>query len=306
MLVSAYACTVVVWIAGRRVLPMPPLDHPGRLTQWWLALGPVTALFGVGRAVLLLSSGLLSLVLTAALTLAAVSRAGGAGSATARRAAGWYRRRGRSHLLLWALGLSVSGAAVAGCATATAVPGASGSSGAGGAGGPHPAPLLIGPGYAALPPARAAPPSAPVRTPATRPRGPLTARPAPPTSPTAPPVTRTAAAPAEAPRLSAAAPAPAPGAPEALVALAGAPAAGGGGGPSTWTVRPGDDFWSIAERVVGSQGAGAGAAGAPGAVARYWAAVVVANRDRLPVPGHPDLLFPGDVVVLPPLPGPGA
>ena len=64
----------------------------------------------------------------------------------------------------------------------------------------------------------------------------------------------------------------------------------------TWTVRPGDSFWSIAEAVVGRA--------APGSdrptVGSYWSRLVSANRDRLPHPGDPDLLFPGDVVFLPP------
>jgi nucleoid-associated protein YgaU len=34
-------------------------------------------------------------------------------------------------------------------------------------------------------------------------------------------------------------------------------------------------------------------------VAPYWRAVIDANRDRLAVPGDPDLILPGQVIVLP-------
>jgi hypothetical protein len=68
---------------------------------------------------------------------------------------------------------------------------------------------------------------------------------------------------------------------------------------ATWTVRPGESLWSIAEAVVDAH------AGAPsaGMVARYWLELTAANRDRLPKPADPDLLFTGDVLVLTPLPG---
>lgn len=83
-----------------------------------------------------------------------------------------------------------------------------------------------------------------------------------------------------------------------------------------WTVRAGQSFWSIAESVVCSQTvprsgpAAAGGAGTtvpgrrppdPVVVARYWAELVAANLDRLPVPGDPDILYVGDRLRLPPL-----
>jgi nucleoid-associated protein YgaU len=57
--------------------------------------------------------------------------------------------------------------------------------------------------------------------------------------------------------------------------------------PATWTVQPGDHLWNIAERT------------APADVATYWRRLVELNRPRLADPDNPDLLFPGDVVVLP-------
>ena len=64
-----------------------------------------------------------------------------------------------------------------------------------------------------------------------------------------------------------------------------------------WAVRPGDHFWSIAERVLEA------ARGRPPSIAevdRYWRALVAANHDRLAVPGEPDLLYPGQELRLPP------
>jgi hypothetical protein len=53
-------------------------------------------------------------------------------------------------------------------------------------------------------------------------------------------------------------------------------------------VAPGDSFWSIAaEQRRG------------GDVAAYWRALIEANRDRLVDPANPDLLYAGQVLVLP-------
>jgi nucleoid-associated protein YgaU len=59
-----------------------------------------------------------------------------------------------------------------------------------------------------------------------------------------------------------------------------------------WVVEPGDSFWSIAEDVVGS--------GDERAAGRYWRALIEANRSRLVDPGNPDLLVPGQELVVPP------
>jgi nucleoid-associated protein YgaU len=61
---------------------------------------------------------------------------------------------------------------------------------------------------------------------------------------------------------------------------------------STYTVRPGDCLWSIAEQVLG-RGAAARA------VDRGWRAIYAANRDA--VGADPNLIHPGLVLVLPPL-----
>lgn len=70
--------------------------------------------------------------------------------------------------------------------------------------------------------------------------------------------------------------------------------------PSTWRVKPGDHLWSVAERTL----ARARATRPDDAdVAAYWRTVIERNRDRLVDPGNPDLLFPGQLLVLPAVPG---
>jgi hypothetical protein len=67
--------------------------------------------------------------------------------------------------------------------------------------------------------------------------------------------------------------------------------------PTVWVVEPGDSLWSIAEDVTSS------ADGSPPAerdVARYWQRLVQANRANLIDPDNPDLLLPGQQVVVPP------
>jgi nucleoid-associated protein YgaU len=64
----------------------------------------------------------------------------------------------------------------------------------------------------------------------------------------------------------------------------------------TWTVAPGDHLWSIATRVLAE---GWGRAPSDAEVAPYWEQVVGVNRDRLADPADPDLLFPGQVLVVP-------
>lgn len=67
--------------------------------------------------------------------------------------------------------------------------------------------------------------------------------------------------------------------------------------PREWTVRPGDHFWSIAEQVLAAElhRAPTGAETDP-----YWRRLVTANHDRLADPGNPDLLFPGQVLLVAP------
>lgn len=104
------------------------------------------------------------------------------------------------------------------------------------------------------------------------------------------------------PAATAPAPSPAPpyppGAESAPAPAVPPPEATAGDGPASTTVVPGDNLWLISERAL------AGALGRPPSereVASYWRLVIDENRDRLRS-GDPDLIYPGEVVVLPPPP----
>jgi hypothetical protein len=65
--------------------------------------------------------------------------------------------------------------------------------------------------------------------------------------------------------------------------------------PPSWTVEAGDSFWSIAAEALAETG------DVPNdrRVIGYWRRLVEANRGRLLDPGNPDLLVPGQELVLP-------
>ena len=69
--------------------------------------------------------------------------------------------------------------------------------------------------------------------------------------------------------------------------------------PTTWQVAPGESFWSIAEEQL------AQVRQRPprdNEVVPYWRAIIDANRHRLVDPDDPDLILPGQVLELPPIP----
>jgi hypothetical protein len=63
-------------------------------------------------------------------------------------------------------------------------------------------------------------------------------------------------------------------------------------------VVPGDSLWSLAESAVQER---LGMPTSTRDVARYWVRVVEMNRPRLVDPSNPDLIFPGQTLVLPDL-----
>ncbi len=64
---------------------------------------------------------------------------------------------------------------------------------------------------------------------------------------------------------------------------------------ATWTVTPGDSLWTIARQVlVANQQLEPSTT----EIATYWSAVIAANTDRVT---NPDLIFPGQELVLPAL-----
>jgi hypothetical protein len=64
----------------------------------------------------------------------------------------------------------------------------------------------------------------------------------------------------------------------------------------TWVIAPGEHLWHVAEATVGERG---GAPPPAAAVLRYHRILVETNRDRLVDPTNPDLVYPGQVFVLP-------
>lgn len=83
--------------------------------------------------------------------------------------------------------------------------------------------------------------------------------------------------------------------------VAASPAAPPGGAEDTWIVAPGDHLWSISDQTLADAW---GRAPSEDEVTVYWASVVAANRSRLADPTNPDLVFSGEIVVLPPVPPP--
>lgn len=63
----------------------------------------------------------------------------------------------------------------------------------------------------------------------------------------------------------------------------------------TWTVAPGDSFWSIAGAVLGDR---LGRVPSEVEHTAYWSTLVDANRSHL-VSDDPDLVYPGQVFELP-------
>ena len=63
----------------------------------------------------------------------------------------------------------------------------------------------------------------------------------------------------------------------------------------TWTVTPGDSFWSIADEVLAQR---LGRPAVDAELEAYWRALVAANADRLVTPSA-DLVYAGQVFVLP-------
>jgi nucleoid-associated protein YgaU len=64
------------------------------------------------------------------------------------------------------------------------------------------------------------------------------------------------------------------------------------------TLAPGDHLWAVAERTLA---AAQDRRPPEREVVRYWRSLVELNRSDLPDPADPDLVFPGDVIRLPPV-----
>lgn len=66
---------------------------------------------------------------------------------------------------------------------------------------------------------------------------------------------------------------------------------------SVWTVVPGDHLWSIATETLQDTWSRSELTDAE--IAGYWRDVIDANQDRLIEPGNPDLILPGQKLLLP-------
>ena len=83
------------------------------------------------------------------------------------------------------------------------------------------------------------------------------------------------------------------GSPEVVVATPGATV------QKTWTVAPGDCFWTIAEDVL-TQAWGRSPTNAE--IVPYWQVLIEANRSALVDPANPDLIYPSQQFEVPPPP----
>lgn len=98
-------------------------------------------------------------------------------------------------------------------------------------------------------------------------------------------------------RLSGGEPAPAraPAPPTPLEPTAVA-ATGSAGASSTWTVQPGQCFWTIAAEVLRRE---RGVAPSDAEIVPYWLRLIEINRPSLADPGNADLVFPGQIFTTP-------
>ena len=239
----------------------PPLTEPAQWSEWWWSRDPIDAAAGIARLVALASIVYL-LVVTAAMLAAAV---------VARRSGQWRTRR-RARALLRGLGL-LAPRFVLGI-TASAV-------------------LAVPTVAGATTPVRSPGPSAPNTPGATMER--LTGEQSP-SGTTDGSATSGKIEPAD-PWLPWAA--PMDGGPRlepatlALTEPFAAPIA-----PTTRevVVRAGDHLWGIAASEMSAR---LGRAATDSEIGSYWRALIGANRDRLADRDNPDLILPGQTLVLP-------
>ncbi len=70
----------------------------------------------------------------------------------------------------------------------------------------------------------------------------------------------------------------------------------------TWTTKPGDSFWSIAESILTAAWS---KVPLDPEVGTYWQSLMALNRGRLADPDNADLIYPGQVFLIPPPPDRG-
>jgi hypothetical protein len=298
------AGTAAVMVTGRGALCAPPLLHPALIGRWWNGRTPLVAVAAVGRELLVAVGCYLVVVATALIAARIVD-----GAAQGMRR--WRLPMGR-RLVLVLFGAAAAGPAwnitTAAPAGADPLP-------------PGPAPVMryLGPDWTQLHQTSSQPGSdgPDARASRGRPRhtvAPTTIQPPPLDTAQARGVPRPTTRGAWRPpfsvrRLSRAAPAERTVASAAATAASRsrhhtrprrrAPVAAQEATDRDWPVRPGDSLWSIAARSLASAWS---RDPSTRDTAVYWLSVIAANRAWLPDPEDPSLLFPGDVVRLPPIP----
>jgi nucleoid-associated protein YgaU len=78
-------------------------------------------------------------------------------------------------------------------------------------------------------------------------------------------------------------------------------AAAAAGDAATWTVRPGECFWSIADDVLARAW---GRRPTDAEIVPYWHVLIEQNRALLADRANADLIFPSQVFTVPPPPAP--
>ena len=253
------AITAGVVVAGRGTLVSPPIRHPASLPHWWQSVGPLMGVFSMLRLAVIASGAYCVLLL--GLVSAADLVAGEQGP----------RLVARTHLLgvrralTLALGASAAGALVAGCASAGSR-----------------APLVPRPVLTYVSPV------SPATGPSSLGAGGLSAG-GPKPRVSAGPLTRQRHSVVARPKSSSGA--------RARPAKPSLGVASPSHAEAVWSVRPGDNLWSIASTTLERR---LGRAASDQEVDTYWQAVIEVNRQRLPVPSDPSLLFAGDLIELPP------
>ena len=255
------AATVCLHLAGG-ALPSPPLVTPADWPAWAEGRDPVVVAFAVVRLPALAAAWYVLAVTGAGVALRLASAPRLAALVDAVTVAPLRRVVATTVVVALSAGpLAGAGAAVAGASTSASVP----------------AGALPAPPTSAAPPTPAAPDAPGTGTPPVT----VTMRrvvPAPASPPTSAPPPNVGVAPA-----------PTPSPPEALGASSPDTAA-------TWTVRPGQCFWSIADRVLGRTW---GRPPTDAEIVPYWHRLIEANRAQLSDPQNPDLVFAGQVFSLP-------
>lgn len=71
---------------------------------------------------------------------------------------------------------------------------------------------------------------------------------------------------------------------------------GGPGSSAWWTIRSGDNLWAVADETLRARW---GRVPTDQEVDGYWRHLIQENLDRLVHPGQPDLVYPGQVFLLP-------